>query len=103
MKPFWKSRKFGYTVGTLLASLLIALLAGVEGVTPETKAALADVLPGVMTLGALLVLGHTVTDSVAVYKEGVPALDLKDALQDVVVQILDELFADDEPEPVPDV
>lgn len=100
-KPFWKSRKFGYAVGTLLASLLVAVLANVDGVNPDVQAALNQVLPTLFVMGALLITGHTITDVVAIWSDGVAAKDLKDAVIDLVDALLDGV-ADDEPptEPV---
>jgi len=94
-KPFWKSRKFGYAAGTLAASLILALLSSVEGVSPDVQAALADMLPTVLVMGILLITGHTVTDVVAIWKEGVEAKDLRDA----IVDLIDAIMGPDDEEP----
>jgi len=97
-KPFWKSRKFGYALGTLLATLLLQLLANIEGVSPEVQQALADFLPTVLVMGVLLITGHTITDVVALWKEGVAAKDLRDALVDLLDTLFEEIDGED-PEP----
>lgn len=105
-KPFWKSRKFGYAAGTLLASLLVALLSRAEGVSPDVQAALNQMLPTILVVGVLLITGHTITDVAAIWAEGVAAKDLKDAVIDLIEVLLDGVDDDDndgDKEPKPEV
>jgi hypothetical protein len=88
-KPFWKSRKFGYALGTLLASLAVALLSSIEGVSPDVQAALAQFLPTIMVMGVLLITGHTITDVVALWRDGVAGKELKDAIIELIDAILE--------------
>lgn len=99
VKPFWKSRKFGYAVGTFLASLVLALLSSVEGVSPDVQAALAGMLPTALVMGVLLITGHTITDVVALWRDGVAGKELKDAVVDLIDAILEP--EDEEPAPEP--
>ena len=96
-KPFWKSRKFGYALGTLLASLAVALLSSVEGIAPDVQAALAGFLPTILVMGVLLITGHTITDVVAIWRDGVAGAELKDAIIELIDAILEP---DDEAQPV---
>lgn len=100
MKPFWKSRKFGYTLGTLLAALLLALLGSVDGVDADVQAALNQFMPTVIVMGVLLVTGHTITDVAHTYAEGVAGVELKDAILEFMETILDAILEveDDEDE-----
>lgn len=79
MKPFWKSRKFAYAVGTFLAALVLALLPMAVTLDEPTTAMLEQMLPLIFVIGALVITGHTVTDVVAVWKEGVESQTLRDA------------------------
>ena len=106
MKPFYKSRKFIYALGTLIAALIVALLpAGAEAVgqtlSPETLAMLEKMLPLVIVLGLSALAGHTVTDLMALWTEGVQAKNLKQAIIDLIEEI--DLAEADEivPEPSP--
>lgn len=89
VKPFWKSRKFGYALGTLLASLAVALLSSVEGVSPDVQAALAQFLPTILVMGVLLITGHTITDVVALWRDGIAAKELRDALVDLLDALME--------------
>lgn len=97
-KPFWKSRKFGYALGTLLASLAVTLLSSVEGIAPDVQAALAGFLPTILVMGVLLITGHTITDVVAIWRDGVAGAELKDAIIELIDAILEP--EDDEAQPV---
>jgi hypothetical protein len=88
-KPFWKSRKFGYALGTLLASLAVTLLSSVEGIAPDVQAALAGFLPTILVMGVLLITGHTITDVVALWRDGVAGKELKDAIIELIDAILE--------------
>lgn len=101
-KPFWKSRKFLYALGTLIAALVVGLLANVEGVSPDVQAALGEFLPTLVTMGALLIAGHTVTDVVATWREGVPEKTIQEAIMEFIEAFVDglEIVVDEEdPEP----
>lgn len=100
-KPFWRSRKFGYAVGTLLAALLLRLLASVDGISPDVRAALTDFIPTVIVMGVLLITGHTVTDVIALWKEGVQAVNLRDAVLEVIEVLLDAMEDTGAPEDAP--
>jgi hypothetical protein len=93
-KPFWKSRKFGYALGTLLASLAVTLLSSVEGIAPDVQAALAQFLPTIMVMGVLLITGHTITDVVALWRDGVAGKELKDAVLELIDAIMDAMDDD---------
>lgn len=97
-KRFWQSRKFGYALGTLLASLAVTLLSSVEGIAPDVQAALAGFLPTILVMGVLLITGHTITDVVAIWRDGVAGAELKDAIIELIDAILEP--EDDEAQPV---
>jgi hypothetical protein len=88
MGDFWKSRKFAYALGTLIAAVLVALLSGVQGITPEQVNMLQAILPGVLVIGSLVIFGHTATDVVATWREGVPFVEWEDALMEVIKEAL---------------
>lgn len=86
-KPVYKSRKFIYALGTFLAALFVwALPQLVELIpdahmTPEQTKLMTDMLPLVFVVGLSLIAGHTVTDVAAIWKEGVKAKSIAEALQ----------------------
>ena len=90
-KPFWKSKKFAYTLGTFLAALIVWLLPQVIDMTPEQLEMLNTILPGVFVTGVMLLLGHTATDIVFTWKGGVQSKEFKDAVIDVVVEVMEDL------------
>lgn len=83
-KPFYTSRKFAYALGTFLAALLLVALPLVADVTPETMEMLKTMLPLVFVIGILVITGHTVTDVMAVWTEGVQYKDLRTAAHDLI-------------------
>lgn len=90
--PFYKSKKFVYAVGTLLAALVIAVLPMAVDLDANTVDMLEAMLPLVFVIGAMVITGHTVTDIMAVWSEGVKTKDLKTALLEMVeVLPLDEV------------
>lgn len=95
-KPFYRSRKLAYTVGTFLAALIVAALPtlGLD-LEPETTDMLSEMLALVFVLGFLAITGHTLTDIAAQWQEGVKTQTLRDALND----LLDELLTDESEEP----
>ena len=91
MKPIWKSRKLVYSLGTVLAALVLTFLPQLVTLDPETEALLSDVLPMVFVIGLSLIAGHTVTDLMALWKEGVAGKPLAEALHDLIDAIQDAL------------
>lgn len=83
-RPFYTSRKFAYAVGTLLASLVLALLPAVVELDAATTEMLETMLPMIFVIGALVITGHTVTDVMAVWKEGVKYKTLQEAAHDLI-------------------
>ena len=83
-KPFYTSRKFAYALGTFLASLVLALLPALVDLDAETSDMLESMLPLVFVIGALVITGHTVTDVMAVWKEGVAYKSLQEAAHDLI-------------------
>lgn len=84
MSTFYKSRKFAYALGTFLAALLLIALPMVAEVNSETMEMLETMLPLVFVIGILVITGHTVTDVMAVWTEGVKYKDLKTAAHDLI-------------------
>ena len=84
MKPFYTSRKFAYALGTFLASLVLALLPALVELDAETTDMLETMLPLIFVIGALVITGHTVTDVMAVWKEGVKYKTLQEAAHDLI-------------------
>lgn len=84
MNPFYKSKKFLYALATFLAALVIAALPMVVSLDDDTAAMLEEMLPLVFAMGALLIAGHTITDVMAVWREGVPPKDLRRAAHDLI-------------------
>ncbi len=98
LKPFYRSRKLAYALGTLVAALIIVVLPTLGlNLEPETVDLLSDMLPLVFVLGFLTITGHTVTDIAAQWKEGVAAKSIEEALQ----LLLDALFEPEDEEPIP--
>lgn len=104
IKPFWKSRKLAYALGTFLAALVIAVLPTLGlNLEPETVDMLGDMLSLVFVLGFLAIAGHTVSDITAQWREGVAGKGLEDAAHDLL-EALFELLDEDEPDaPTPEV
>src|SRR5690606_33917671 len=84
MNPFYKSKKFLYALATFLATLALAALPIVVSLDDETAAMLEEMLPLVFVMGALVIAGHTVTDVMAVWREGVPPKDLRRAAHELI-------------------
>lgn len=91
MKPFWKSRKFVYALGTALAALVLAFLPEVVVLDPETQDLLGEMLPLVFVIGLSVILGHTVTDVAAIWRSGVQGKPLADALKDLIDALTEAL------------
>lgn len=84
MNTFYRSRKFAYALGTFLAALLLVALPLVAEVNDETMEMLKTMLPLVFVIGILVITGHTVTDVMAVWTEGVQYKDLRTAAHDLI-------------------
>lgn len=84
MTTFYRSRKFAYALGTFLAALLLVALPMVAEVDGETMEMLKTMLPLVFVVGILVITGHTVTDVMAVWTEGVQYKDLRTAAHDLI-------------------
>jgi len=84
MNPFYKSKKFLYALATFLAALVIAALPMVVSLDDDTAAMLEEMLPLIFVMGALLIAGHTVTDVMAVWRDGVPPKGLRQAAHDLI-------------------
>lgn len=95
-KPFYRSRKLAYTVGTFLAALIVAALPtlGLD-LEPETVDMLGEMLALVFVLGFLAITGHTLTDIAVQWREGVKAQSLREALDDLLDELLTEDDADE--------
>jgi len=99
-KPFWKSRKLAYALGTFLAALVVALLPTLGlALEPETVDMLGEMLSLVFVLGFLAIAGHTATDIAAQWQEGVVAKGLDEAAHDLLEALLDLLDEEGEEEP----
>ena len=99
-KPFWKSRKLAYALGTFLAALVVALLPTLGlALEPETVDMLGEMLSLVFVLGFLAIAGHTATDIAAQWREGVVAKGLDEAAHDLLEALLDLLDEEGEEEP----
>ncbi len=86
-KPFWKSKKFIYALGTFLAALVVWIMPQAVSMTAEQTDMLTTILPGVFVTGLMLIAGHAATDITAIWLEGVKAKSVKEAALDVVSQI----------------
>lgn len=86
-KPFYKSKKFAYAVGTFLAALVVAVMPMIASLDAETLDMLETMLPVIFVIGALLITGHTVTDVAAVWMEGVKFKALKEAAGDLLESV----------------
>lgn len=96
-KPFWKSRKLAYALGTFLAALVVALLPTLGlALEPETVDMLGEMLSLVFVLGFLAIAGHTATDIAAQWQEGVVAKGLDEAAHDLLEALFELL--DDKPD-----
>lgn len=84
MNPFYKSKKFLYALATFLAALVIAALPMIVSLDDDTLAMLEQMLPLVFVMGALVIAGHTVTDVMAVWREGVVSKDLRQAAHELI-------------------
>lgn len=84
MKDFWKSRKFAYSMGTLLAAIVLALLPSVAELDPATRGMLEEMLPLIFVIGALIIFGHSATDIAATWRQGVAGKDWQTALHDLI-------------------
>lgn len=89
MKPFWKSRKFIYAAGTFLAALVLTILPMVVELEQETLDLLDQMLPLVFVIGLALIGGHTATDLVAIWQEGVVGKELAQAAHDLIDALSD--------------
>jgi len=96
MKPFWKSRKLAYALGTALAAVVLAILPQAVVLNPETETLLGDMLPLVFALGISLIFGHTATDLIAIWKTGVASKPLADALKDLI-EAIEEAMQEERP------
>lgn len=97
MKPFYRSKKFLYALATFLAAAVIAALPMVVALDDETVAMLEQMLPLVFVMGALVIAGHTVTDVMAVWREGVASTDLRQAAHELIEALAaDQVDASDE-------
>jgi hypothetical protein len=84
MNTFWKSRKFAYAAGTLLAAIVLTMLPSIVDLDAATRAMLDEALPLIFVLGFLVIGGHTATDLLATWREGVPSKDLATGLHDLI-------------------
>lgn len=91
MKPFWQSRKLAYALGTALAAAVLAFLPQFVTLDPETQELLSEMLPLIFVIGFSLIFGHTVTDVVAIWREGVQGKPLVEALKDLIDAIEEAL------------
>lgn len=100
IKPFWKSRKLAYALGTFLAALVVAVLPTLGlNLEPETVDMLGDMLALVFVLGFLAIAGHTVSDITVQWREGIMAKGLDDAAHELLEALFELL--DEEPEAPP--
>lgn len=83
-KPFYKSRKFAYALGTFLAALVLVVLPMAVELDPEVTGMLEEMLPLVFVIGIMLITGHTITDVMAIWREGVIGKELKEAAHDLI-------------------
>lgn len=83
-KPIWKGKKFAYALGTFVAALVVAILPAAFDMDAATVDMLESVLPLVFVIGALAITGHTLTDIMAVWKEGVQAKSWPEAGHDLI-------------------
>jgi hypothetical protein len=81
---FYKSRKFAYAAGTLLAAIVLMVLPSLVELDPATRDMLDEMLPLIFVLGFLVIGGHTATDLIATWREGVSGKNLQEALHDLI-------------------
>jgi hypothetical protein len=89
MNPFWKSKKFVYALATFCAALIVALAptfadwANIE-LKPETLDMMDQMLPLIIAMGLLVITGHTATDLMYLWTEGIKSKELKEAAHDLI-------------------
>jgi len=88
VNPFWKSKKFVYALATFLAALVVSILPLFSSdMNQETVDMLQQMLPLIFAVGLLIITGHTVTDVMYIWKEGLTFKNLKDATHELVEAI----------------
>lgn len=86
-KKFYQSKKFVYALATFLAALVVWLMPMIVDMQQEQIDMLNTMLPGVLAVGIALIAGHSATDIIAIWVNGVQAKPVKEAVQDLVEAI----------------
>ena len=87
--PFWKSKKFAYSMAAVITSLILALLPSLFDLDTETYTLLQGIIPLVVLVFILLITGHTVTDIAYAWMNRPVTVPLPDALHDLIDTLKD--------------